>query len=450
MIVSKYSFYFILFFSLLLTVFMPPAATFDLWWHIQAGKDMVLHGTWPSPDEYSFTAKGAVWIVHSWLGDILLYLMYSCIGLAGLSVVRVAVHLFFASSLGYFLWKKSGNLYIVIFFVVVTIDIVSFREIRPYLFSEVASVFLISYLYDVSPCRISRWVVFLVQVAWINIHPEALVFYPLVFMKLIQSVIRKPRDNSSILFDLFLFLTFFLTPNTVGLLWRTWAGIQYPTSDWYSVFFWLHQSPRLICTTLILAGIMLFFIARQLVQLKKINLPVILFSVYVIFLSLVFVRFNWLLCLAFPLLYPSRIEEKEIAFNFTIHHATFICLMVVIMNCVRGVVMVPKTYPDDVVSYMMQNQIYANVWCEWTRSGYITYHSNKKIKVFCDTRIEPFPKNILDLGRLNTPYILGYIHKLRLFDIDYLILPIAMKKQVIKYPSLHLAYEGRNYVLVKI
>jgi hypothetical protein len=55
----------------------------DLWWHLANGRYILAHGV-PSVDVYSYTASGHVWVVHEWLADTAMYLVY---GLGGVSLL---------------------------------------------------------------------------------------------------------------------------------------------------------------------------------------------------------------------------------------------------------------------------------------------------------------------------------------------------------------------------
>ena len=55
----------------------------DLWWHLANGRYILAHGI-PSVDVYSYTASGHVWVVHEWLADVAMYVLY---GLGGVSVL---------------------------------------------------------------------------------------------------------------------------------------------------------------------------------------------------------------------------------------------------------------------------------------------------------------------------------------------------------------------------
>jgi hypothetical protein len=54
-----------------------PISDPDLWFHLAAGKFIVLNHGVPHIDTLSCTNPGQTYIAHGWLSDILLYLIYS-------------------------------------------------------------------------------------------------------------------------------------------------------------------------------------------------------------------------------------------------------------------------------------------------------------------------------------------------------------------------------------
>lgn len=57
----------------------------DLWWHLRAGEQTLMDGQPLLHDMFSFTRVNAVWHNHSWLGQVLLALVYRVGGFYGLS-----------------------------------------------------------------------------------------------------------------------------------------------------------------------------------------------------------------------------------------------------------------------------------------------------------------------------------------------------------------------------
>lgn len=61
----------------------------DTYLHIAAGQWMLVHGTLPANDPFSFSMPGAHWIVHEWLSEIILASLFNVFGWHGI-VVAIA------------------------------------------------------------------------------------------------------------------------------------------------------------------------------------------------------------------------------------------------------------------------------------------------------------------------------------------------------------------------
>lgn len=59
----------------------------DLWWHLKSGEYLFKHGEPLLYDQFSFTRIGEPWINHSWLGQGILFGVYSLAGMRGLSLL---------------------------------------------------------------------------------------------------------------------------------------------------------------------------------------------------------------------------------------------------------------------------------------------------------------------------------------------------------------------------
>ena len=53
----------------------------DLWWHLANGRLIQTTGSIPHVDVYSFSAAGQPWVMHEWLADLGMYLLYQLGGL---------------------------------------------------------------------------------------------------------------------------------------------------------------------------------------------------------------------------------------------------------------------------------------------------------------------------------------------------------------------------------
>jgi hypothetical protein len=79
----------------------------DLWWHLANGRLMVSTGSIPHVDAYSFSAVGHPWVMHEWLADLAVYLLYRLGGLPWLVAVFAGVVTAAAVCL-YLLLRRTG------------------------------------------------------------------------------------------------------------------------------------------------------------------------------------------------------------------------------------------------------------------------------------------------------------------------------------------------------
>jgi hypothetical protein len=63
----------------------------DLWWHLQAGQDIVQSQSIPKVDTYSFTKAGSEWVAHEWLSEVVMYAIFRAGGWGGLLFVFSAL-----------------------------------------------------------------------------------------------------------------------------------------------------------------------------------------------------------------------------------------------------------------------------------------------------------------------------------------------------------------------
>src|SRR5215475_7883389 len=72
----------------------------DVWWHVQAGKWIVEHGTLPITDPFSAFGEGKSWIAYSWLFEVGMYELVHVFGesaiiaytLGGVWLIMLVMH----------------------------------------------------------------------------------------------------------------------------------------------------------------------------------------------------------------------------------------------------------------------------------------------------------------------------------------------------------------------
>jgi hypothetical protein len=67
-------------------VVIRPVTDVDFWWHVQTGRWILAHRRLPANDLFTYTAAGHPWTDHEYLTEVLMWLVQSRLGLAGVSV----------------------------------------------------------------------------------------------------------------------------------------------------------------------------------------------------------------------------------------------------------------------------------------------------------------------------------------------------------------------------
>ncbi len=68
----------------------------DFWWHLRTGQWIVERGWVPTVDAFSAHGMGKPWVAYSWLFEIIIYAVYSVLGLVGIVIFTVAMSLLIA------------------------------------------------------------------------------------------------------------------------------------------------------------------------------------------------------------------------------------------------------------------------------------------------------------------------------------------------------------------
>ncbi len=141
----------------------------DFWWHIRAGEVSWKAAAPMLTDQFSFTRAGQPWINHSWLAEIILYLVYQGAGYLGTGLL-VAV-LATASMLLVFIQLEGHELLKAAIVILASIVAAPVWSPRPQLFTLVlfAGVYLIITQYRLH--RIDRlWLLPVLFLLWSNLH----------------------------------------------------------------------------------------------------------------------------------------------------------------------------------------------------------------------------------------------------------------------------------------
>jgi hypothetical protein len=115
---------------------MVPMLDPDMWWHFRTGQWIVDHTQVPAMDSFSAYGMGKPWVAYSWLFEILVYTLFTKLGLIGILAFTVLMSLLIAFVLHGTLRRMGSPFIVQVFSVAVALGAMSFLlSPRPWLFS---------------------------------------------------------------------------------------------------------------------------------------------------------------------------------------------------------------------------------------------------------------------------------------------------------------------------
>jgi len=179
----------ILFVGIFAMAVRAPADT-DTWWHLQAGRVTLEQGRILQTDIFSHTRYGSPWVNHSWLSQIVLFLLFDTFSYAGLGLWMAAV-VTGAFVLVYL--QMEGDVFSRAFIVVLAAATSAvIWSARPQLFSLLLTGAVAYVLYLFKWQDINRlWLLPPIFILWVNLHAG----YALGFMVLAGFVVGEVMNH---------------------------------------------------------------------------------------------------------------------------------------------------------------------------------------------------------------------------------------------------------------
>lgn len=142
----------------------------DLWWHLQAGQDIVQSQAIPKVDDYSFTKAGSEWVAHEWLSEVVMYAIYRVSGWGGLLfvfsvLITIALYLTYR--------RSEGKPYAAaVAILLATASSSPLFGIRPQMITLLLAAIFIGLLTQYAEDGKSRrlWWMVPLMLAWVNLH----------------------------------------------------------------------------------------------------------------------------------------------------------------------------------------------------------------------------------------------------------------------------------------
>ena len=243
---------------LFLTWFTGEISDSDIWLHMMTGKHTLETRALTVPDPFSFTsnvntsaypgeAKTRYFnLTHEWLAQIVMYLVHSASGFAGLVLLRAVLLIIFCGLVGLMVWWRTGGFYRSIIAAIACADVtINFQQSRP---------FLVTFLFlaiTMAVLERRRWMWALVPlfIVWANCHGGYFMGWAMLGAYCGEAIVQRlrkrpdPGEKQLWMVTAACFFASAINPNgfrviEIMLLYRS-SPIQSSNLEWQYPAFWL-------------------------------------------------------------------------------------------------------------------------------------------------------------------------------------------------------------------
>jgi hypothetical protein len=300
---------------LILGYFAIPATDSDTWWQLKTGQYIVEHHALTKPDPFAYTtylkpplSHGEALardfnLTHSWLGQVVFYLVYSAGGFPALILLRAILLTGFCAVVGLIVFHRTAGIYRAIGAAIATAGVAMFSTAdRPYLFTYL----LLAVTMAILEYRRRLWLLVPLFVLWANLHPGFFLGWAMLGCYCAESLYKRwrgkpqPDDRRLWLVSAAAMLASGLNPNGFRFLevlvaYRNspmqsqlyeWQHPRFWEPSWYSFVIWIALVTLIVARSKVrLADFVLFalFAAASLQAVRNVTLmaligPAIIFS----------------------------------------------------------------------------------------------------------------------------------------------------------------------------
>lgn len=386
---------------------LTPVQDFDIWWHIHLGQLILKDPSSLWHDAFSYTAYGRLYHNHSWLGSVILYLLYSWRGINSAPVLALAV----TGGITFIVYRTLSVRFekrwgLNLFLTFITIWMISDRvDARPYIWS---TLFISIYFYIIShPKRDEKnalWYLIPLQFLWANLHGGAILGIAMAWIVFLAC--RKKRE---LYVALGATAVSFITPysyNTLlfPLMHSKFYYITHYTSEWLSPF-----SPQLKDALSVNFFLILLFLLPASFILswilwRRFSLERFLLSLLVTYMACTAHRFIVEFILVSVPVIAINIGEFKMKREFAQTQAFNLLIVVVIITICsnflsHGVIktlnagervfvgtgVIPYYAPKDALDFLNSNNIKGKMFNDMAVGGYLSFFRPDE-KIFIDGR----------------------------------------------------------------
>ena len=395
----------------------------DIWWHLRDAEWQWAHKAFLREDLFSFTARGAGWMNHEWLGEVPFYLGWRWHGMEGVYVVTLLAIEAILLAVMWLAWRRSQSWVAAVGCagVACVLSTVSFGP-RTLLFGWICLLLELVVLEFFAEGRKCLWVLPLLFGVWVNVHGSWLiglvvfaVFVGCGGVKIeVGDLCGRGWTGSEwkrlIGAGIGCFGALFANP-------YGWRLVVYPfdlafrqklnvanVEEWKSLDF---HSPR---GRIFLITLGLMAVAQVVKRRKWTPIEVGLMGV-AIYSSFAYSRFLFLAgILAMPLMANSfawvgaRRRRERWVLNAALVGVFVVLAVVRLRGSADKASMSDLRFPNEAVGYLRGFAPKGNVFNEFLWGGWVDWHA-RQVPVFVDSRVDIFEYNgafgdYLDASRL--------------------------------------------------
>lgn len=377
-----------------------PFREFDVWYHLKTGEYILGNLSVPTRDIFSYTAQGAIWVTHSWVPEVIFFLVYKISGMVGIAAVPAVAAVITFALVFYLAQKLGANKYVTLalFFLIPYLRIFPLWVSRPQIFSYLFIVVEILCLETYLRNKDKRILYFLPVLLWVWANSHASVTLGLGVL------IGYCLFNRSLIVPAFVSVGLsFLNPNTYHifiysslirevvqtlrvdewlsiLVYSRYVGTQifFVLLALLNIFFLYSLARKRIAENLRFAGLVLGFSALPFISVR-----------HLVFLPLVI----------FPILSAQLSKSQTIkGILEKVTPATLGVLFAVLgfIFVIGGVLRFPHILVDQVIApvravdFILREGIRGPIFNYYNEGGYLIWRLWPEQKVFIDGRSEVY------------------------------------------------------------
>ena len=415
----------------------------DIWWHLKNAEQIIQTHSFPSHDQYSFTAAGSAWLDHEWLSEVLFFGAYRAMGLRGIVVLYLLVLAALFGALSYLASRGDVNPKTAATLVLmgVVMSTVSYGP-RMLLLGWLCMVGLLILLHRLATSQhVPLWYFPLLFCAWINLHGSwlfGMIVLGIYFVSgLIKGQLGVVRADNFSARELKRWITvaalsvaaLFVNPfgyrlvfYPFDLMLRQQSNIA-NIDEWQSVDF--HQY---LGKMMLVVLVSLFVIA--LTSRKQWELQEVALTVFALYASLTYSRMVFFAAIILvpifaarvPLFTPYQAEKEKRWLNALVMGVVIVVICLMFPKEADLESRVRRSYPADALEYMAQHNMSERVFNEYAWGGYMIWKT-PQIKPFIDGRADLFVYNGVFDDYLKIAKIEQTAELLDRYRIKYALLP---------------------------